>query len=88
MDNVTINSIDTTHESDGYVLVDVTVTVSGTAYTPTPFTVQALDAPTIVSSVKQQAETYRASVEAAIASNPTAAATTDLSSLDGTVIDL
>jgi len=88
-DTVEINSIDETYaESDGYVLVSTTVTINGTEYTPPIFTVQATDAPSVISSVKQQAETYRTNILAAIASNPTAAAVTDLSTLDGTVIDL
>lgn len=87
-DSVTITSIDTAQTDNGYVLVDVSIVVSGTTYTPDALTVNATDAPSIIASVKQQAESYRQNVLAAVAANETAAGASSLSSLDGTVIDL
>lgn len=87
-DSVTIGTIDTSQVTNGYVTVPVTVSVSGTSYTPDPFVVNATDVPSILSSVKQQADSYKSNVLDAIAANGTAASASSISSLDGVVVNI
>lgn len=88
-DSVTINSIDTANEANGYVIANVTITVNGTSYTPSPgLTIQGTDVANVVSGITQQAESFRQQVLATQAKAANAMAAPDLSSLDGEVIDL
>lgn len=84
MDTATINSIDETNTDNGYVSVDVTISINSTDYSQV-FTVNATDPVRVVANVKEQAESYRQQI---LASSETVTEAPDLSSLDGTVIDL
>lgn len=87
MDTAKINTIDETQEANGYVLVDTTITVDSIPYEQI-FTVNATDAVSVVNSVKVQAEAYRQQVVTSQVLVPTITESTELSSLDGTVISL
>lgn len=83
-DNVKILGIDQTQISNGYVNVDTTITIASTPY-PQTFTVSGTDIVSVASSVKSQAESFKAQVAdtGAIVSGKT-----DLNSLVNTTIAL
>ena len=84
-DTVVINTVDETQIANGYVNVGVSVVVSGVSHTPDPFTVNATDPITVVASVQQQAQAYKATIAQALA---TGASVTSLASLVGDTITL
>ena len=86
-DNVVINTV-TDFTKNGYVLANCTVTVNGTAYSQ-QFTVSETDNASIAAAVRDQSENFRQKViDSASLITAATATSTDVTKLDGTVIDL
>ena len=86
-DTVTINNIQD-FTKDGYVKADCTVTVNGTGYAQ-QFTVSQTDNASIVAAVRDQSQNFRQKViDSANLITAATATSTDVTKLDGTVIDL